>query len=39
MKAVLIIIAALVLLGVAGKAATAGYHCHYARVGDTIACL
>lgn len=37
-RIVLIVIGVLVLLGVIGKVATSGYHCHNVHVGDTISC-
>jgi len=37
-KVVLVVIGALLLLGLIGKVATSGYHCHTVRVGDSIGC-
>ena len=33
-----VVLIVMVLLGVLGKVTTAGYHCHYIRVGDSIVC-
>jgi hypothetical protein len=35
---IIAILVALVLFGVLGKVTTAGYHCHYVRVGDSEVC-
>lgn len=35
---VIVVLAALMLLGLLGHQTTKGYHCHYIRVGDSIVC-
>lgn len=39
MKIAIIFILVMLALGAIGQRATAGYHCHYARVGDSTGCL